>query len=158
MSARSTAISTLSVRPSTITTAQTPQSPHIIPSYEESIYYQPPLPPSIDINCLPQPSTKVPYTEPSDATLHKNSIEPRSIRTLNLVHREYTNLPPIPPPLTAEPCENRTQFKSLNLHRIFGCMQFRNQKHRSSATNASLVNPGLISFDTIAEIYPVTHW
>ena len=113
---------------------------------------------SIDINFLPQPSTKVPYTEPIDATLHKNSIEPRSIRTLNIVHRDYTNLPPIPPSLTPEPCENWTQFKSLNLHRIFGCMQFRNQKHRSSATNASLVNPGLISFATIVEICPVTHW
>ena len=93
---------------------------------------------------LPQPSAKVQPTEPSDATLHKNYIESISVCTLNLVHRYATNLPHIPLSSTPAPCENRTQFESLNLHRIFGCRQFRNQKYLIAATNASLVKLGLL--------------
>ena len=80
-----------------------PQSLQIIPSDEESISDQAPLPPSIDIDCLPQPSTKFTPTDPSGTTLHKNSIKPISIRTLNLVHTDATNIPPIPPSLTLAP-------------------------------------------------------
>ena len=128
---------------------------NIIPSDEDYFSSQPPLPPSIDIDCIPQPLTKVPPTETSYATLHKNSIELLTIRTLNLVHREATNLPPIPTSLTPTPCDNWTQFESLNLHRIFVCRQLRNQNHLTAATNASLVNLGLIlstigSFATIS--------
>ena len=147
---------TPSGRSYTINPEPTPQSPHIIPSDEEFISYQSLLPPSIYINCLPQPSTNVPLTEPRNANLHKNYIEPLSIRTLNLVHIYTTNLPPIPPSSTPATCNNRTHFESLNLHRIFGCRQFRNQKHLTVATNASIVNLGLLSstigsFDTISD-------
>ena len=136
-------MATPSGRPSIITPEPTPQSYHIIPSDEESISYQNSLPPYINIDCLTQPSTKITPTEPSNATLHKNSVKPLSIRTLNLVHRDSSNLPPIPPSLTPAPCENRTKFKSLNIHRIFGCRQFRNQNNLTAATNAIMVNSGL---------------
>ena len=130
-------------RPSTITSEPTPQSPHIIPSYEDSISYQASLPHSIYIDCLPNSLTKITPTEPSDATLHKKSVGLISIRNLNLVHRYASNIPPIPTSLTPAPCKNLTQFESLNLHHIFGCRKFRNQKHITAATNTSLVNSGL---------------
>ena len=99
--------------------------------------------------------TKITATYTRNATLHKNSVEPLSIRTLNLVHRDAKNLSPIPPSLAPVPCDNRTQFESLNIHRIFGCRQFRNQNHLTTATNESLVKSGLLpstisSLDTIA--------
>ena len=145
---------TPSVRPSKITPAQKPQSPHIITSDEKSLSSKPSILPSMDINRLPQHPTKVPPNEPSVTTLHKNSVEPIPIRTLNMVHRDATNLPPIPPSLTLAPCENRTQFKSLNLHCIFGCRKFRNQKHLTAETNASIVSSCILpssisSFATI---------
>ena len=139
-STRSTTMATPSGRLSTITPDQKPQSPHIIPSDEESLSYKTPLLNSIDIGCLPPPPTKVPSTEPRDENLHKNSVETLSVHTINLVHEDITNIPPIPTLLTPAPCENRTQFKSLNIHRIFGCKQFRNKKHLAAETNASLVN------------------
>ena len=64
------------------------------------------LPLSIDIDCLPQYFTKVTPTEASDATIHKNYFKPLSIRTLNLVHKDDSNLPHIPPSLTPAPCKN----------------------------------------------------
>ena len=144
-----------SVRPSTINPKPTPHSPQIIPSDEESISSQTYLPPYINIDCLPQPSTRIKPTEPSNTTLHKNSVEPLSIHTLNLFHIYASNLPTIPSSLTPAPCKNRTLFESLNIYRIFGCSQFRNQKHLTKATNASLVNSGLLpstigSFATIS--------
>ena len=84
-SIRSTTMDTHSGRPSKITPYQKTQSPYIIPSDEESICYKPPLPTYIDINYLPPPPTKVPPTEPSNKTLHKNLVEPLSIHTLNLM-------------------------------------------------------------------------
>ena len=91
-STRSITMDTTSGRPSAINPSHTPQYPQIIPSYEESLYSQPPLPPYIDIKCLSQPSTKVPPTEPSNATLKKNSIEPLFIRTLNMVNKCAINI------------------------------------------------------------------
>ena len=131
--------------PSTINPKTTHQSPHIIPSDEESISYQSSLPPSIDIYCLPKSLTKTRLTETSDATLHKNYVERLYIFTLNIVHRYSINLHPIPSSSTLSPCENRTYFESLNLHRIFGCRKFCNKNHITAATNASLVNSGLLS-------------
>ena len=149
-------MATTSDRPSTITPELPSQLPHITPSDEDSISSQPPLPHSIDIECLAQTLTKVPPIETSDATLHKNSIEPLSIRILNLVHIDVTNLPPIPPSSTPAPCNNQTQFEYLNLHCIFGCRQSRNQKHLTAATIAILENLGLLpsiigSFATISK-------
>ena len=71
-----------------------------------------------------------------------------------MFHRDATNIPPIPPSSTPAPCDNLTQFKSLNLHRIFGYRQFCNQKHLTAATNASVVKSGILpsnigSFSTI---------
>ena len=90
-------MATPSALPSTINTETKPQSPHMIPSDEESISSQAPIPPSIYIDCIPHPLTKFTPTYPINATLHKNSIKPISIRTLNLVYRDANNLPPIPP-------------------------------------------------------------
>ena len=144
-STSSKAVVTPPDRPSTITYEPTPQSSHIIPSDEESISSQNSLPPSLNIDCIPHPSTKIKPTEPSDATINKKSIEPLSIRTLNIVHRDSLNLPPIPPSLIPAPCNNITQSESLNLHRIFGCSKFRNQNDLTAATNASLVKSGFLS-------------
>ena len=156
-STRSITMDTTSGRPSAINPSHTPQYPQIIPSYEESLYSQPPLPPYIDIGCIPPPPTKVPPNEPSNETLQKNALEPLYILTLNLVHKDATNIPPIPNSLTPEPYNNRTQFESLNLYRIFGCRQFRNQRHLTAENNACLVNSGLLlstigSFDTIVNL------
>ena len=140
----SATMATPSGLPSTITPSQKLQSPHINPSDEEYISSQPLIPTSIDINCIPQPSTKVPPTEPSNTTLKKNSIEPLSIRTINLVHKDADNIRPIPPSSTLVSCKNRKHFESLNIHCIFGCRKFRNQKHLTSETNASIVNSGLL--------------
>ena len=131
-------------RPSTIALEPTPHSSHIIPSNEESISCQASLPPSIDIDCLPQYLTKITSTDPSDATVRKNSVEPLSISTINVVHRCARNLPPILPSSTPAPCDYWTQFESLNLHHIFGCRKFLNKKHLTTATNASLLNLGLL--------------
>ena len=139
-STSSTAMATPSDRTSKITPEPTPQSPHIIPSDEESISYQTSIPPSINIDCLPQPSTNIKPTDPIYETLHKNSAEPLSIRNINIFYRDTSNLPPIHPSSTPAPYENRKKFESLNIHRIFGCRKFRNQKFLTSATNASLVN------------------
>ena len=54
-STRSTAMSTPSSLPSMITPEPPTQSPQIIPSDEDLISSQPPLPPSIEIDCLPHP-------------------------------------------------------------------------------------------------------
>ena len=147
-------MSTPSGCPYIITPEPKPQPPHIIPSDDESISSQNSLLPSFKSDNQPQPSTKIKSSEPSDVIIHKKSVEPISIRTLNLVYIDANNLPPIPPPSTPAPCENRNQFESLNIHCIFGCRQFRNQKHITTATNASLVNSGLLpsnigSFDKI---------
>ena len=154
ISTSSTTMSTPSSCPSTITPAQKIQSPHIIPSDEKPLSSQPHLPPSVDINYLPQPQTKVIPTEPSNANFHKNSLEILSIHILNLVHKEATNIPPIPSSSTTTPCENRTKFEYLNLHQIFGCRQLCNKKHLTTAENKILFNLGLlpstfVSFATI---------
>ena len=60
--------------PSTITPDNNPQPPHIIPSYKDSICYEPPLPITTDIQPVPPPPTEDPTTEPSGETLHKNSV------------------------------------------------------------------------------------
>ena len=106
---------------------------------------------------LPMSPTKDQTTEPSDETLHKNSVESLSTRTINIVHNDATNIPPVPPSSTPAPCKNMTKFESLNLHRIFGCRQFRNQKQLTAAINAIIVNSSLLlstigSFSTIANI------
>ena len=140
--------------PSTITPADNHEYPNLIPSDEDYIYTEPPLPIIKDIQPVAMPLTKDPTTEPSNETLQKNSVEPLSIRTLNLVHKYATNLLPIPPSSTPASFKNRTKLEALNLHRIFRCRQFCNQKHLTAATNASLVNSVLLpstfgSFSTI---------
>ena len=148
-------MATPSGRPSMITPSDNPQSPHIIPSDYDSICYEHTLPITTDIQPVHPPTTKYPTTETSDETLHKNSVEPLFVRTLNLVKKDATNIPPVPPSSTPAPCKNRTKFESLNLHRIFGCHKFQNQNHLTWAANTIIVNSGLLpytfgSFATIA--------
>ena len=107
-------MATPSGRPSTITPEPTHQSPHIIPSDDESIKSQTSLLPSLQSNNQPQPLINIKASEPSDAILNKNSVEPLSLRTLKLVCKGASNLHPIPPSSTPAPCENRTHFDSLN--------------------------------------------
>ena len=131
-------MATPSGHPSTITPSDNSQSPHIIPSDEDYIFYETPLYITIDIQPVPPPPTKDPTTEPSYETLHKKSVEPLFIRTINIDHKDATNLPPVPLSSTPAPCKNRTHFKSLNLHRIFGFRQFYNKKYLTAETNAML--------------------
>ena len=93
-------MATPSGRPPTITPEPKPQSPHIIPSYDESISSQTSILPSLNSDNQPQPLIEIKSSEPSDAILHKKSVEPLSIRALNLVHKDANHLPPIPPLLT----------------------------------------------------------
>ena len=60
--------------PSTITTEPKPQSPHIIPSDDESILSQTSLLPSLNSDNQPQPSIEIKSSEPSDAITHKNLV------------------------------------------------------------------------------------
>ena len=142
--------------PSTTNPEPKPQSTHIISSYDESISSQTSLLPYLNSYNQPQPLIEIKASEPSDTIIQKNSFKPLSIITLNLVHKDANNLPPIPPSLTPEPCDNRTQFESLNIYRIFGCRQFRNQKHLTAATNASLVNSGILP-STIGSFYIIAN-
>ena len=159
-------MATTSGRTSKITPEPKPWSPHIIPSDNESISSQTSLLPSSNSDNKPQHLIEIKASEPSDAILHNNSVKPLYIRTLNLFNKDANNLPPIPPLPIPAPCENITQFESLNLHHIFGCRKFRNQKHLTAATNASLVNSGLlpytiVSFVTIANPAkgkPINKW
>ena len=119
-------MATPSGRPYTIIPEPKNQSPHIIQSDDESIASQTALLPSLHSDNQPQPLIKINASEPSNAILHKKLVEPLSILTLDLVNKDATKLPPIPLLSTPAPCENRTQFEYLNLHRIFGCKPFRN--------------------------------
>ena len=101
-------MTTPSGKPSTITTKLTHQSPHVIPSDDEFITSQTSLPSSLQSDNQPQYLINIKASEPRDALLHKNSVEPLSLRTLNIVHKDASNLPPIPPSSTPAPCDNRT--------------------------------------------------
>ena len=130
-------------------------SQHIIPSDEDSISSEPPIPITTYVQPLHPPPTWDPTTEPRDETLDKNSVEPLSILTLRLFHNDATNIPPVSPLSTPVPCKNGTQFELLNLHRIFGCRGFCNQNHINVSTSASLINLVLLpstigSFATIS--------
>ena len=114
-------MATPSGHPSMVTPPYNLPLPHIITSYGYSISYEPPLIFTNDVQPLHPPPTEDPTTEPSGETLYKNSVEPLSICTLHLVYKNDTNLPLVPPSSTPAPFNNRTQFESLNLHRIFSC-------------------------------------
>ena len=96
-------ISTTSSRPYMVNTPDNLQSPNIIPSYEDYIRSELPLPITTDIQPLPMYPTNDTTTETSDETLHKKYLEPLSIRTLNLVHNKDTNIKPVPPSSTPAP-------------------------------------------------------
>ena len=141
----STNMATPSGRSSTITPADKSQSPYMIPSSEGYICSEPPLPITTYIQPAPLPPTEDPTTEASYETLHKNFLETLSIRNINQSQKYATNLPTVPPSSTPAPCKNRTQFESLNIHRIFVCCQFRNQKHLTAGIIPSTIG----SFATI---------
>ena len=119
-------------------------SPHVIPSYGESISYESSLPIVAESQPLPLSPKYYPTIELSDEKLRKNSSEPLSTLTLNIVHHEVSNLPYIPSSSTPYHCDNRTYFELINLHRIFKCRVLRNQKHLAAATNVILVNYGIL--------------
>eukprot|EP00956_Cyclotella_meneghiniana_P020999 scaffold37679_cov76-Cyclotella_meneghiniana.AAC.13 len=87
----------------------------------------------------PQP-TSIPF---SDDELISASATPISSKTLQSLHSNPDNLPPVPPACTPGPAECRTTFDPLKLHRIFGCRRFRNQQHVIAASsNAKLIKQG----------------
>ena len=89
-------MTTPSGRPSTITPELTTQSPHIILSDDESITSQTSLPASLQSDNQPQTLINIKSSEPSNALIHKNSVEPLYLCTLKLVHKDDYNLPPFP--------------------------------------------------------------
>ena len=80
-------MATPSGRPSKITPEPKHQLPHIIPSDDDSITSQTSLLPSLQSNNQPQPLINIKSSEPSDVLLHKNLVEPLSLRTINLDHK-----------------------------------------------------------------------
>jgi hypothetical protein len=79
----------------------------------------------------------------SDDELLQATSEPLTTKTLSSIHRDPSNLPPIPPSYTPGPAERRTTFDSLKLHRFFGHRRFRNPNHIiASSANAKLLKCG----------------
>ena len=73
------------------------------------------------------------------------STKPISKSTLLKLHTDPEDLPDIRPCDTPAPCENRTVFDTLKLHKIFGCRRFRNQQHVTDASsNATLIHTGAL--------------
>ena len=110
----------------TMTSEQTATTPTLIPPDDEPLSHaQPATPPSPDTVII------------DDDELIKSASEP-STKLLTTIHADITNLPPVRPQNTAAACESRTTFEPLKLHKIYGCRQFRNQKHIIAASqNAS---------------------
>ena len=92
---------------------------------------------------------------PSEEELLANTAAPLSKTMIGKLHANPDDIPDIRPCNTPAPCENRTTFDTLKLHKIFGCRRFRNQQHlASSSANAKLISTGelptnLGSFATI---------
>ena len=150
-------VSKPSSRPST--TVEPPStSVHIIPSDDDSTFETPtaddvtPTPSPSDVMASPPPpESESPIT---DDELAANTAAPLTSRTLKTIHHDPTSLPAVPPAYTAAPCESRTTFDTLAIHKIFGCRRFRNQCHVTDASNAKLIHTGelpatLGSFATI---------
>ena len=78
-----------------------------------------------------------------DADLLTNTKQPLSTLTIRKLHADPDNVPDIRPCNTPAPCENRSVFDTLKLHKIFGCRRFRNQQHlTASSANAKLIHTG----------------
>jgi hypothetical protein len=90
------------------------------------------------------PSSSDPPTIPSDDDSPQQTSLPLSPSIFKSLHHDPSNLPSIPPSSVAAPCEHRTEFDPLKLHRIFGCKQsYRHQQHITAASsNASLLSTG----------------
>lgn len=89
------------------------------------------------------PSSSNSPTVPSDEDILQQASSPLPPSILKSLHHDPSQLPSIPPSSVAAPCEHRTEFDPLKLHRIFGCKQYRNQHHITAASsNASLLSTG----------------
>ncbi|KAL7459292.1 hypothetical protein ACHAWC_010958 [Mediolabrus comicus] len=89
------------------------------------------------------PSPSDPPTVPSDDDSPQQASLPLPPSIFKSLHHDPSNLPSIPPSSVAAPCEHRTEFDPLKLHRIFGCKQYRHQQHITAASsNASLLSTG----------------
>ena len=91
------------------------------------------------------PDVVPPDVAPTPDTITKleliESVEaPLSTTLLHKLHLDPTDLPPIHPSNTPSPCENRTNFDNLKLHRIFGCRKFKNQRHLIAASANAILN------------------
>jgi len=87
------------------------------------------------------PTPPPPTPTPDD--LVSSCAAPLTSRLLRQLHPDLASLPPVPPSATAAPCEHRTSFDSLKLHKIFGFRRFRNQRLLTAASsNATLVHTG----------------
>lgn len=100
------------------------------------------------------PASPTSVVEITEDELLSNTSKPLTTSTLAKLHHDPTNLPSVPPSATPAPCEHRTEFDSLKLHRIFGHRRFKNQKHITDAANAKLLHTGALpatlgSFATI---------
>ena len=104
---------------------------------------------------LQSPHTSSPNTITEDELI-QSTTTPLSQKLLSKMHSDPTDLPPIQPANTAAPCENRTSFETLKLHKVFGCRKFKTYRHLIAASdNAQLLHTGelpptLGDFSTIA--------
>jgi hypothetical protein len=132
------------------TTTTTTTTPHIIPSDDASTTNDSHLPETSTTNDSHSPDTVV----IPDEDLIASASQPTT-SLLQSIHDDVTKLPPVLPQNTPAPCESRTTFEPLKLHKIYGCRKFYNQKHIIAASqNAKLISTGefpvsLGSFTTI---------
>ena len=134
-------------------TAIPTSDPHVIPSDESISPADPTSIPSsqptdesdaVTVDTVPdEPPLPTNDTPISESDLIANTSQPLSKRSISKLHHDPANLPDVRPANTPAPCENRTDFDSLKLHRIFGCRRFRNYKHLAAASsNAKLIHTG----------------
>lgn len=107
---------------------------------------------SSSVATSPADDTTVATSESSlhDVKAESSSDEPLHTSNPNLtqhqlksIHHNINTLPPIRSSNVPSPCENRTSFDSLTIHKIFGFRNFRNLQHLTLASkNASLIHTG----------------
>ena len=127
--------------------SEAPTSSSSDPSVHDQPSVSSPTSSSSDPSVHDQPSVSSSSTDdtsvPSDDDILQQASLPLPPNILRSLHQDPTQLPPIPPCSVAAPCEHRTEFDSLKLHRIFGCRKFRNQNLVTAASsNASLLSTG----------------
>ncbi|KAL3775483.1 hypothetical protein ACHAWO_010596 [Cyclotella atomus] len=122
---------------------------HIIPVKNEmaSVQFQSIVPKAG--KQIPPPKSQPPKQSPSptptlnvipDDELLKSAAKPLTKRVLGAIHDNISHLPEVPPEYTPAEAENTTEFDSLRVYCMFGCMEVKSQLHITAASkNATLI-------------------